>query len=183
MKLHRFKAINTQKAMQKIHEVLGKEALIYSTKSTADGVEVIAGLPYAVEEVEIESISPAPVPPVLEKEHTVSHELLAKMQQQLEHVQSQLQDIARRINVNMTNIIHNLNSMAAYQPNEMSYHFQIGGVALAEDDNVLQIFPNIDVIPEVVIEDALNDEEDVIKRAEVARSNWEKNRKKRQRWG
>lgn len=182
MKLHRFKAINTQKAMQKIHEVLGREALIYSTKSTVEGVEILAGLPYAVEEFEVEATVSSDSHASSENQ-SISHELLSKMQQQLEQTQHQIQEIAKRINIGVTHFINNLNSIAAYQSNQMSYHLQVEGVGDIEGDNVLQIFPHIDVTPEPVIEDTLNDEEDVIKRAEVAKSNWEKNRKKRQRWG
>ncbi len=39
MKMHRFIASTNQKAIAKIHEVLGPDALIYSTKSIPDGVE------------------------------------------------------------------------------------------------------------------------------------------------
>lgn len=45
MKLQRFTAANNQKAILMIHETLGADALIYSTHSTPDGVEILAGLP------------------------------------------------------------------------------------------------------------------------------------------
>lgn len=46
MKLHRFTAGTTQQAMQKVHESLGAEALIYSTRNFLGGVEVVAALPH-----------------------------------------------------------------------------------------------------------------------------------------
>lgn len=45
MKLHRFVAANDQKAMFLVNQALGSDALIYSTKSVTNGVEILAGLP------------------------------------------------------------------------------------------------------------------------------------------
>jgi flagellar biosynthesis protein FlhF len=42
MKLHRFIADNIQKAMNKIQESLGSDALIYSTRTVNEGVEILA---------------------------------------------------------------------------------------------------------------------------------------------
>jgi flagellar biosynthesis GTPase FlhF len=44
MKLYRFTALDTQRAMIKINEMLGAEALIYSTRKIPHGVEMLAGL-------------------------------------------------------------------------------------------------------------------------------------------
>lgn len=43
--MQKFIALNNQKAMAMIHASLGDEALIYSTRTVAEGVEIIAGLP------------------------------------------------------------------------------------------------------------------------------------------
>ena len=43
--MQKFIAMNNQKAMALIHAALGDEALIYSTRTVAEGVEIIAGLP------------------------------------------------------------------------------------------------------------------------------------------
>lgn len=56
MKLHRFTAANNQKAILMIHEALGADALIYSTRRTAQGVEILAGLPNA-EVIETDNVS------------------------------------------------------------------------------------------------------------------------------
>ena len=45
MKLHRFTASSIQKAMLSIQDSLGTEALIYSTRRFAGGVEILASLP------------------------------------------------------------------------------------------------------------------------------------------
>lgn len=44
MKLYRFTASSNHKAILRVHEALGPEALIYSTSSIPDGVEILAGL-------------------------------------------------------------------------------------------------------------------------------------------
>jgi len=43
MKLYRFTAADSQKAMAAVTKQLGTDALIYSTRTTQEGVEVIAG--------------------------------------------------------------------------------------------------------------------------------------------
>jgi flagellar biosynthesis GTPase FlhF len=43
MKLFRFTALDTQRAMIKINEVLGADALIYSTRKIPYGIEMIVG--------------------------------------------------------------------------------------------------------------------------------------------
>lgn len=45
MKLHRFTASTSQKAIAMVHETLGLDALVYSTKNVPEGVEIVAGLP------------------------------------------------------------------------------------------------------------------------------------------
>lgn len=56
MKLHRITAKNNHKAMAKINEMLGPNALIYSTKMVPDGVEIVAGLPHSDDPKTIESL-------------------------------------------------------------------------------------------------------------------------------
>lgn len=51
MNIHRFTAINNQKALSLIHDAFGPDALIYSTRSVENGVEVLAGPPHAIEPV------------------------------------------------------------------------------------------------------------------------------------
>lgn len=50
MKLYRFTAANTQKAMITAHDTLGPDALIYSTRKVSDGVEVLAGFSFPTED-------------------------------------------------------------------------------------------------------------------------------------
>lgn len=47
MKLHRFTAANNQTAIHMVQAALGPNALIYSTRRTATGIEILAGVPSA----------------------------------------------------------------------------------------------------------------------------------------
>ncbi len=57
MKIHRFTASSNQKAIAMIHQALGLEALIYSTRSVPGGVEILAGLPDEIEDYNDDSDS------------------------------------------------------------------------------------------------------------------------------
>lgn len=52
MKLYRFTAPNAQTAIFNVHESLGPDALVYSTRKILDGVEVLAGPGYGRDGVE-----------------------------------------------------------------------------------------------------------------------------------
>lgn len=43
MKLYRFTAADNHRAIIKVHEALGPDAMIYTIKKTRDGIEVLAG--------------------------------------------------------------------------------------------------------------------------------------------
>src|SRR5579872_2046996 len=45
MKIHRFTGPTTPKALAKIHQELGPDALIHSTRTVGNGVEILASLP------------------------------------------------------------------------------------------------------------------------------------------
>lgn len=49
MKLYRFTASNTQRAIHIVHQALGPDALVYSTRKVSDGIEVLAGHPFGTE--------------------------------------------------------------------------------------------------------------------------------------
>lgn len=50
MKLHRFTASTNQKAIAMVHETLGPDALVYSTRNVPEGVEIVAGITHCDEE-------------------------------------------------------------------------------------------------------------------------------------
>jgi flagellar biosynthesis protein FlhF len=108
MKLHRFTASTNHKAMQKIHDTLGPDALIYSTRSVDHGVEIVAGLPYSAEEVvdptammaELNQVSP----PLT---HSVSsgisdRELIEKLVTQVKLLDENIKTLAKK----MTHVTH-----------------------------------------------------------------------------
>lgn len=51
MQLYRFSAADNHQAMLKVHSTLGAEALIYSTRKSNHGVEILAGLSHDVTEI------------------------------------------------------------------------------------------------------------------------------------
>lgn len=73
MKLHRFIATTTQKAMLKISQELGPEALIYSTRSIDGGVEIVAGLPHYFE---AEDKRPSDTRPFVEQNQVAKKQLV-----------------------------------------------------------------------------------------------------------
>ncbi|VVC77116.1 Flagellar biosynthesis protein FlhF [Aquicella siphonis] len=50
MRLHRFTASSNHKAISMIQDALGPDALVYSTRSVPEGIEMIAGLPDETEQ-------------------------------------------------------------------------------------------------------------------------------------
>lgn len=59
MRLHRITATNNQKAIAKINEMLGPNALIYSTRVVPEGVEMVVGMPHSKGKGEKEKEAPA----------------------------------------------------------------------------------------------------------------------------
>ena len=51
MKLYRFTASNTQRAIMIVTEKLGPNALVYSTRKIPGGIEVLAGLPFGADSI------------------------------------------------------------------------------------------------------------------------------------
>lgn len=45
MKLYRFTALDTHRAMIKVNETLGEDVVIYSTRKIPHGIEILAGYP------------------------------------------------------------------------------------------------------------------------------------------
>jgi flagellar biosynthesis protein FlhF len=110
MKLHRFTASTNHKAMQKIHDTLGPDALIYSTRSVDHGVEIVAGLPHSTEEI----IDPAVVMTELHQSSSSSfnhatfaqtmsdRDLIEKLVSQVKVLDDNIKALAK----NMTQAVH-----------------------------------------------------------------------------
>lgn len=78
--MQKFTALNNQKAMALISATLGDEALIYSTRTVAQGVEIIAGLP------EESNLYQQNMPTVMQE-----------LQLQMSQITKQLQDVAQLV--------------------------------------------------------------------------------------
>ncbi len=87
MKLRRFIALDTQRAILMVHRKLGPNALVYSTRRTENGVEVLAGLP--VNDVETNEVD-------VEKTN-VDKDTIDKLNIQLQLMQESIQKLTNHI--------------------------------------------------------------------------------------
>lgn len=96
MKLLRFTAADNHKAMVKVHEILGPDALIYTTRRTKNGVEILAAPSGDYIEDEQESAAEA----VHMKNAIRDDQLVENINNQLQ----QLGDHLLRLTENMNNL-------------------------------------------------------------------------------
>ena len=87
MKLRRFIALDTQRAIMMAHRKLGPNALVYSTRRTPNGVEVLAGLP--INDAETNEVE-------VEKTH-VDKDTIDKLNIQLQLMQESIQKLTNHI--------------------------------------------------------------------------------------
>lgn len=92
MKLYRFTALDTQRAMIKINEVLGADALIYSTRRIPCGVEMLAG--HADDNREDDVASPVQL-----QAAESNRELIDKLNVQLQYMDESIQKLTSQIEV------------------------------------------------------------------------------------
>ena len=111
MTIHRFTGSNTQKAMAKVHEVLGDEAMIYSTRSFAGGVEILAALPDSAESKALDvsfafedfsqTVTAEVFPPITEDFHVsaprIEDSLIQKLNSQLEMMDEKFNKLSHRL--------------------------------------------------------------------------------------
>jgi len=91
MKLYRFTALDTQRAMTKINEMLGADALIYSTRKIPHGVEILAGLPCDSQEEGVAGV-------VQLKIAESNRELIDRLNIQLQRMDESVQKLTTQIN-------------------------------------------------------------------------------------
>lgn len=89
MKLYRFTAADNHRAILKAHESLGAEALIYSTRKTKNGVEVIAGL---ADDTACEGTNSFDV-----KNAETQHQMIESLSNQLQHMDSNIQRLSNDV--------------------------------------------------------------------------------------
>lgn len=90
MKLHRFTALDNHRAILIVREKLGPDALVYSTRRIADGVEVLAGIP----ESEFRSDSSEEVP--VEKS-VLDRDTVDKLNLQMQMMEDSIQKLSTHI--------------------------------------------------------------------------------------
>jgi len=88
MKLRRFIALDTQRAMLMVHKKLGPDALVYSTRRVANGVEVLAGLPTSEADISSE---------VDVEKTNVDKETIDKLNIQLQMMEDSIQKLTNHI--------------------------------------------------------------------------------------
>jgi flagellar biosynthesis GTPase FlhF len=91
MKLYRFTAANTSRAMQDLHDSLGPDAFVYSTRRVGKGIEIIAGMEadgnakLIDDTVDVENAS-------------TSHQLLETMNTQMQILEDHIKHLATHLN-------------------------------------------------------------------------------------
>jgi flagellar biosynthesis GTPase FlhF len=102
MKLYRFTASNNQKAMMKVNEVLGLDALLYETRSTNEGVEILAGMPDDMqigrEDYEL-SPNSLTSPSVIVENTLANNALIEQLQLQIKDMDENIQRLISHITV------------------------------------------------------------------------------------
>jgi len=102
MKLYRFTASSTQRAIFFVNDSLGPDALIYSTRKIPGGVEVLAGLPLNIDEpqaennglpVEIEKINQ----PEIKEDNSLAYQMIESFKTQIETMNQTIQSLSNNI--------------------------------------------------------------------------------------
>lgn len=130
MKLKRFVAENNQKAMAKITAALGADALIYSTKRTDHGVEILAGLPLHEEtmndipvEMPFEKVlDPQPQKQAQAVQLQPSSDLFGSLAKQLKNMEENITQLAKQINNRLLDGLQVNDDESGVKRNFIYYH-------------------------------------------------------------
>lgn len=106
MKLHVFKASSNQKAISMVHKALGPDALIYNTRTVANGVEILAGPPVEEGETIIEVPDSDSVEQEEKQDQSIVMDSISTMKKQLEDLHESMGRIARQLNNNFLEKFH-----------------------------------------------------------------------------
>ncbi|RDI38538.1 hypothetical protein [Aquicella lusitana] len=102
MKLYRFVASNTHRAIFTVNDALGPEALIYSTRKIPGGVEVLAGLPLDTNEPTAQNGQPIDVDKSIPHEikqvdSSFDYKLIESFKMQMETMNESIQALSDSI--------------------------------------------------------------------------------------
>lgn len=92
MKLYRFTGENNHKAMLKAQDMLGVDALVYSTRKTSDGVEILAGLPINDEDLNQQKTAELEMQP-----SSLDHRLIEHLNSQLRVMDKNIQQLTDHV--------------------------------------------------------------------------------------
>lgn len=111
MNVHRFTATNNQKALALIQDAFGPEALIYSTRSIENGVEILAGPPHSIE-------------PVIVKPDTLSGDiaLIEKLHAQINTLTENVNKLSAQVNQQMQDDMYYQDDELAIKRSLLTYH-------------------------------------------------------------
>lgn len=109
MKLYRFIASDTSKAIQNVHDALGPEALVYSTRKIPDGIEILAGDPYSKDDIEMvethkgQLVSVKPEKTVNKgkvqvQNSSIDHKIIESLKTQMQSVNENIQKLSGHVN-------------------------------------------------------------------------------------
>lgn len=124
MKLHRFTASTNQKAIAMIHEALGPDALIYSTRSVPNGIEIVAGLPTQFDEhYESEASSLHFLP----NNKPTDINLFEKLNTQLQVIKDSMQHLTNRVDKKLHDDFTMVDDEETIKRNMLNYHLNKWG--------------------------------------------------------
>jgi flagellar biosynthesis protein FlhF len=111
MKLQRFIAANIQKAIDKIHNAFGPHALIHSTRSVEDGIEILASEPQEENEI-VDDMA----------QNEVELSAIEKLNSKLQMIDTNLQNLSKYINSRSIYDFHLVDDEQAIKRNLLYYH-------------------------------------------------------------
>lgn len=92
MKLYRFIASDNQKAISKVHDTLGPDAMVYSTNRVEEGIEILAGLPHGLVTSKVDADE------ILIKDTMADQKVVEDLNQHLKTIDIHIQKLSSNIN-------------------------------------------------------------------------------------
>lgn len=130
MKLHRFTASTSRKAIAMVHETLGSDALVYSTKDVPEGVEIVAGLPSYDEEYNeakntlqrFQDVKPQHDVGLSAKDAAPDMELFEKLNSQLQFIKDGMKSLSHQVDKRLYDGFYITDDEQAVNRNAIYYH-------------------------------------------------------------
>lgn len=118
MKLYRFLSSDNHKTMLKVHHMLGPEALIYSTRKTSSGIEMLAGLANDQDILENNSSLHEDSVDVLQVNNAVeSYQLIESIHNQLQVMGDTIIKLAEKVSLLEQTVVNTTKKRKSFQWN------------------------------------------------------------------